>query len=178
MRSKDFTKTLRITAFVACLFCLAPLALGQTVTATGTTSLSATVSAEASLAVGDTPAFTPGSTSFGNFTGSTTLTYKIRTTKTGGSGSITALVTGDFGAGPSAPSVAGGALKFTCTSDLGTPCSGSPTASTSTATEVVHFDANTHGNDKHATVYWVLLNDPQYETGRYSATVTFTISAN
>src|SRR5258706_12399439 len=77
------------------------------------------VSATTSLSKG-------GDTTFGNYGGTTSYTYKIRTTETGGTGSITVLVT-SFGA--SGPAVAD--LSFTCTApSSGTPCSSSTAAST------------------------------------------------
>src|SRR5580658_3050355 len=100
---------------------------------TGTTSVTVTVAAEASLQVNTaTTSLANVGTIFNAYTGTTSLTYKIRTTKTGGSGAITLEVTTDFApaGGPSVvtPPTAGDALTYTCTvSAPGTACAGSLT---------------------------------------------------
>jgi hypothetical protein len=103
----------------------------------------------------------------------------------GGVGSVTLQITTDFSpaGGPSvaAPPDPADTLGYTCTvAAPGNPCGGSQTASTTAATGVATFGANarsvaagTGGN----SVAWTLTNDPQYETGSYSAVATFTISA-
>ena len=94
---------------------------------TGTTTVSVTVGAEASLQVNTaTTTLTNVGTIFNAYTGSTSLTYKMRTTKVGGSGTITLQVTSDFSPanGPSVatPPTAGDALSYTCTAAApGTP---------------------------------------------------------
>jgi hypothetical protein len=57
---------------------------------TGTTTVSVTVANEAAIRI-DTPAtsLTNGGTIFNNFTGTTNFTYKLRTSKTTGAGTIT-----------------------------------------------------------------------------------------
>jgi hypothetical protein len=160
-------------------------AYSQTFNTTGTTSVSVTVAAEASIAVTTaTTSLTNTGTIFNDYTGTTNLDYKIRTTKTGGTGTITLKVTADF-AGSGGPSVgtppsSGDALTYTCTvSSPGTACTGPLTSSTSASTNVATFGADAHsvkaGNT--GSVAWTLTNDPVYQTGTYSATVTFTISA-
>src|SRR6202035_5928807 len=73
--------------------------------ATGTTTVSVAIAAEASLTINTaTSTLSTSGTTFSNpFTGTTSLTYKIRTTKVGGAGTITLKVTTDFGTvgGPS-----------------------------------------------------------------------------
>ena len=125
-----------------------------------------------------------GTTFNSNYTGTTSLTYKVRTTKVGGSGAITLKVTTDFGpaGGPSVatPPTAGDTLAYTCTlTSPGTACSGSQTASTAAGTPVGTFgaDAKSASAGNGGTVAWTLTNDPQYSTGTYTAIVTFTISA-
>src|SRR6266404_3615006 len=152
---------------------------------TGTTTVSVTVGAEASLQVNTaTTTLTNVGTIFNAYTGSTSLTYKMRTTKVGGSGTITLQVTSDFSPanGPSVatPPTAGDALSYTCTvAAPGTACVGSVTSSTASSTSVATIGANSHsanaGNS--SSVAWSLTDDPAYETGSYNATVTFTISA-
>jgi len=152
---------------------------------TGTTTLSLTVAAEASLRI-DTATTTLGNigTIFADYTGTTNYTYKIRTGKASGSGAITLKVTSDFGpaGGPSVgtPPSTGDALTYTCSiTSPGTACTGSLTASTGSSTSVSTFgaDAKSAVGGNTGSVGWNLTNDPQYSTGAYTAVVTFTISA-
>lgn len=153
--------------------------------ATGTTNLSVTVGPEAGLQVTtSTTTLTAAGTVFNPYSGTTNLSYKIRTTQSSGSGSVTLKVTSDFSAagGPSVttPPSAGDALTYTCTvAAPGTGCSGSITASTSAATNVATFGAGASSSNagNAASTTWSLTNDPVYKTGSYSATVTYTISA-
>ena len=174
-----------ILAALAVLALTGLLANAQTFGPTGTTTLTLTVGAEASIRV-DTAstALTTVGAVFNNYTGTTNFTYKIRTTKTTGSGTITLQVTADFSpvSGPSVatPPTAGDALAYTCTLTApGTGCAGSVTSSTTAATSVATFGAGARsaaaGNT--GSVGWTLTNDPQYQTGAYTATVTYTISA-
>jgi hypothetical protein len=153
---------------------------------TGTTAVNVTVGAEAAIQVTTANSnLTSVGTTFANYTGSTNFSYKIRTTKVGGTGAITAQVTTDFSpaGGPSvaSPPTAGDTLGYTCTvAGAGTGCAGSITASTGSATSVATFGTDAHsaaagtaGN----SVAWTLVNDPVYQTGSYSATVTFTVSS-
>jgi hypothetical protein len=152
---------------------------------TGTTTLSVTVSAEAALQVTtSTTTLAATGTIFNPYTGTTNLTYKIRTTQSTGTGTLTLKVTSDFSPanGPSVatPPSAGDALTYTCTvAAPGTGCSGSLTASTTASTSVATFGAGASsanaGNS--ASTAWSLTNDPVYKTGSYSGTVTYTISA-
>lgn len=114
-----------------------------------------------------TPA-TTGNTFAADFTGSTNFTYKIRTTKTTGTGTITLRVTTDF-AGTGGPSVAtppsaGDTLTYTSTvSTPGTAATGSQTPSPAASTSVGTFGAGANsakaGNT--ASVAWDLTNDPE-----------------
>ena len=152
---------------------------------TGTTSVSVTVAAEASIQVNTaTTTLTNVGTIFAAYTGTTSLTYKMRTTKVGGSGTITLQVTSDFSPanGPSVttPPTAGDALAYTCTvAAPGTACVGSVNSSTAAATSVATFgtDAHSAAAGNAGSVAWTLSDDPTYKTGAYSATVTFTVSA-
>ena len=162
------------------------LAVAGIVRAQNTTTLSVVVPAEAALTVttGTTSLATTG-TNFGTpYTGTTNFNYEIRTTKSSGSGSITAKVTADFGGagGPSVgtPPSPGDALSYTCTVTApGASCTGSQTASTTASTSVATFGsgANSARGGNGGSVAWSLTDDPLYATGSYSATVTFTISA-
>jgi len=152
---------------------------------TGTTSVQVTVANEAAIQIDTATTNLTTAGIFNDFTGSTNFTYKIRTSKVGGTGSVTLQVTSDFSpaGGPSVatPPSAGDTLAYACTAAApATACSGSQTASTSAATPVATFGANAHslkaGTGGNA-VDWVLTNDPLYETGSYASTVTFTISS-
>ena len=149
------------------------------------TTLSVTVATEASMTVTtSTTTFTEsgGVNTFGNFTATTNFTYRMRTTKVGGTGKITVQITSDFAAG--GPSVAsppaGDTVTFTCTAATGTACSTS-NASTTTPGNVVTFGADGHSTQGASpdagTVTWTIPNDPIYKTGSYTATATFTISS-
>ena len=165
---------------------LQPSARAQSFGPSGTTTLSVAVGPEASISISTaTSALATTGNMFNNaFTGATTFTYKIRSSKTGGTGSIGVEVTSDFspGAGPSVanPPSAGDALSYTCAvSNPATACTGSQTASTTAVTPVATFGADAHSAQSGNTgsVNWSLTDDPKYGTGTYTATVTFTISA-
>ena len=161
------------------------LAYAQLGGSTGTTTMSVAVAAEAGLTVNtSTTTLSSTGTNFSSYTGTTSLTYYIRSTPTTGSGSIVLKVTTDFAptGGPSVgtPPTGTDALTYNCTvSSPGTACSGSQTSSASATTSVGTFGADAHstfaGNS--ASVAWTLTNDPLYKVGTYTATVTFTISA-
>jgi hypothetical protein len=167
------------------LLLTASLAHAQLGTTTGTTTVSVAVAAEAALtAITGTSTLASTGTNFSTYTGTTNLTYFIRTTPSTGSGSIVLKVTTDFAptGGPSVgtPPTTGDALTYNCTvSTPGTACTGPLTAKTSATTSVATFAADAHstfaGNS--ASVSWSLTNDPLYKVGTYTATVTFTISA-
>jgi hypothetical protein len=162
-----------------------PAAHCQTFGSSGNTNLNVTVAAEASLYVStENTALTSTGTLFADYTGTTNFLYKIRTSKTGGTGNIQLRVTTDFSpsGGPSVanPPTAGDTLSYSCTvSSPGTPCSGTQVASTSSSTPVATFGANARSDraGNSGSVAWTLTNDPAYETGSYSAVVTFTVSA-
>ena len=81
----------RYAIVIGCVLpALAGMARAQTFNTTGTTSLQLNVAAEAALSIDTgTTNLTAAPGIFANpFTGSTSLTYKIRTTKVGGTGSI------------------------------------------------------------------------------------------
>jgi len=180
-----------LTLVAASLLLTASLAHAQLGSSTGVTTVNVTVSAEAALtAVTASTNLTSTGTNFSNYTGSTSLTYFIRTKASGGTGSIVLQVTTDFPCASGGPCVAtpptsGDALSYTCTvanpgnNGTATPCTGSQTASTTAQTSVATFGADARslfaGNS--ASVSWTLSNDPKYKTGSYTATVTFTISA-
>jgi hypothetical protein len=157
---------------------------------TATASLTVSVGTEAAISVTASPALT-SSTTFGDYTSTTQLNYKVRTGAIATTAGITVEITQDFSTGganggPSvaSPPTSGDLLTYSCTAvappaGTATPCTGSVTASTSAATSVVAFGVNTQslkvGNG--ATTSWDLINDPNYKAGSYTAIATYTISA-
>jgi hypothetical protein len=172
----------RALPFVSLTLLLPAAAFSQS---SATTTLAVSVAAEATLSVSNSSTSLTTSSIFGNYTGATNLTWKIRTSAGNGTGSITAKVTTDFN-GINGPSVAnsaatGDTLSYTCAADSpATACSGAQTASTTAATSVASFGAaaSSKKGGSSATVNWSLVDDPAYAPGSYAATVTFTISAS
>ncbi|MGD1103192.1 MAG: hypothetical protein ABSA59_14145 [Terriglobia bacterium] len=179
---KKLLKTLPLLALIL----LFTASVGHAQSATGTTSVTVNVAAEAALTVASPTALTAIGSVFNNYTGSTLVTYFIRTKQSTGSGTISLQVTTDFSpaGGPSVgtPPTAGDALKYTCSGAApATPCTGSQPASTGSSSPVASFGADAHTTTtagSTVTTSWTLTNDPVYKTGAYSATVTFTISAS
>ena len=168
--------------------CLLGLALGIPAgggTGTARQLLDAAVHPAGSITVPPTAALVSSAAQFQPYAGSITLNYRARTSA-GGGGSITFGVTSDFSPA-GGPSVAAGKLTYTCSgATLGTPCSGSQTASTAFETPVVSLPAGacTGGggacskqNPNSVILNFELANDPAYATGLYSAKITFVISA-
>jgi hypothetical protein len=155
------------------------LAASTALAATTTGTLSVTVGPEMSVSVTATTTLTEGGAPFTPYTGTTTVTYSARTTKTGGDGNITLEVTTDFGATPKAPSAAANNLTYTCTgAGPGTPCATAQTASTTATTPVLStIGADGHANAATVALAWSLANNVAYQTGTYTATVTYTYSA-
>lgn len=185
MRNRLF----RSSAVAAAVFVAAATQGYGQFAATGTSTVSVAVAPESAISV--TTATTSlteasGAGVFGApYTGTTNFSYKVRSTKVGGGGTITVKLTADFGVG--GPSVttpaAGDALTYTCTAAVSAAaCAGPVTASTAASTTVATFATDAHstpgaGSADAGTVVWKLPNDPLYKTGTYTATATFTISA-
>jgi hypothetical protein len=171
-------------AAVTCSLLLVSTASAQ-FAKTGTTNISVGVAAEAAISVTSATTLSTTGTIFNDYTGTTSFQYKVRTTKTGGSGSVTMKVTTDFSTGGTAPSVAnpptsGDTLSFTSAlTGVGSGVGTATPVTTTTDTTMATFGTNarsTKAGDS-GTVSWTLTNDPLYETGSYSAVVTFTIAA-
>jgi hypothetical protein len=171
---------------------LAPIRL-QATTLTTTQTLSAVISPLGNLfSFPNSVTLAKTGTAFNNFTGSLTIDYRERTTQSTGGGTITVEATADFtpANGPSihTPPSTGDALTYTCSgATLGTNCSGTQTVNTTAATNVVTFSASectggggscSSASPNTVTVNFTLTDDPKYDTGSYSATLTFTISAS
>src|SRR5260370_15679878 len=102
----------------------------------------------------------------------------VRTLTSGGSGSVTALVTTAF-SGAGAPTTAD--LSHVASNvGVGTANSTSTTASASTATNILTFGVDAHSSDSgdSGTIGWTLADRPTYKTGTYTTVVTLTISAS
>lgn len=170
----------KLLPLVAAILLATSTTFAQTGTGTATGSLQLTVQAEAKLAITSadpTPLTIPAGSNFSNFTGQTTLTYSIRTTKTGGTGTVTFKISSDFS--PSGGPGVAADLTYGCGSwPTGTGCTGSTNAiALGTAETVATFSADVHQSNATGNVGWTLLNDPAYATGPYSVSVTYTISA-
>ena len=163
------TKRNLLIAIATAGLAMAPAAFADTST------LGVTIAPEATFtAVSAATSLTKGDTTFGAFGGTTNFTFKIRTTVSGGTGSITVQVT-TFGAG--GPAIAD--LAYTCTSASGTACASSTGASVGSATSVVSFGADAHSADAGdaGSTVWSLADRTGIQTGSYSSTATYTISA-
>jgi len=150
---------------------------------TGTSTLSLNIPAEASITITTPTTNLTAASAFAPYTGTTGFSFSIRTSASGGTGSIQLKITSDFtpSGGPSVgtPPTAGDLLTYGCNASTGTACSGSQTASSTVSTPVVVFGADAHSPTAGAsgTVSWSLTNDTIYKSGSYNATATFTISA-
>jgi hypothetical protein len=159
----------------AAALALAPASFGDDAT------LGVTVGPEASFVSHDaTTTLSKIDTTFGAISGTTHFTYKIRTSQTTGTGSVTVLVTA-FTAGTGGATVPlVSDLAYTCTaSSPGTACSSSTAASTTVASPVVTFLADAHSAEAGdaATAIWSLVDKVAVQTGTYSSVATFTVSA-
>ena len=154
-------------------------------TGTATETLSATLTPVGALSAPATATLSKSLTSFQPFTATVPVNYQVRTTPTG-SGAITLQVASDFSP-TGGPTAASGALSYVCSgANLGTACSGTQTASTTTSTPVLTVPASacTGGggscssqNPNSMSLTFTLIDSPVYPTGTYSANITFTISA-
>lgn len=178
-------KKILITVFLLAFAALpATRAYAQYGTSSGTTTISVTIGSLAGLTITNSSTPLTLNSASNSYTGTTNLTYYVRTSTVGGHAAIDLEVTSDFspGGGPSvaSPPSATDKLKYTCTAAApGTPCAGTANASTTALNTVATFGTNAHttSSGSTASVSWSLANDPQYQTGTYVATVTFTISA-
>jgi hypothetical protein len=155
-------------------------------TGTATETLSATLTPVGALSTPGTATLSTSSNTFKPFTASVPINYQVRTTPTGSGGTITLKVASDF-TPTGGPTAASGALTYVCSgANLGTACSGTQTASTTTSTPVLTapVSACTGGggscssqNPNSMSLTFTLVDNPVYPTGTYSASITFTISA-
>jgi hypothetical protein len=161
-------------------------ALLSAATSTATQTLSAQINAISKLSVPASLTVTHAGTTFVAYTGNLTVSYRARTTASTGSGSLTVKATADFSP-TGGPSIASGQLTYTCSSvTLGSACSGTQTASTTSQTNIVTVGASACAggggscssvNPNTVQTSFALVNNPTIKTGSYSATLTFTASA-
>ncbi|MGI9074173.1 MAG: hypothetical protein ACR2JB_23315 [Bryobacteraceae bacterium] len=155
-------------------------------TGTATQTLSAQINAISKLSVPASLTVANAGTTFVAYAGNLAVSYRARTTASTGSGSLTLKATADFSPA-GGPSIASGQLTYTCSSaTLGTACSGTQTASTTSQTNVVTLGASacTGGGGSCSSVdpntvqtSFTLTNTTALKTGSYSVTLTFTGSA-
>jgi hypothetical protein len=169
--------------FSAALFGIACAPLAHSATATVTQTLNAQLSAAVDITLPASLTLTNTGTVFNNYTGSMTVQYRVRTTTTGTGGTLTVQATANFAAG--GPSVASNTLTYTCSgATLGTACSGTRTVSLTAATNVLTVPTGIctgaacgNASPNMLSTSFTLVDDPAYQTGSYSATLTFTVSA-
>lgn len=170
---------------VTLILVLSTLPAGGGTGGTANQTLTATVEKAAVLmAPGSAIMTQPVNTAFQPFHTSLAVSYEARTSTSGGQ--ITLKVIGDF-TPAGGPTVSGGGLTYTCASaTLGSPCTGTQTASTTAQTPVLTLPASActggggpcSGPDPNTVnLTFTLTDDPGYSTGSYSANVMFTISA-
>jgi hypothetical protein len=154
-------------------------------TASGTQTLNVSVGAIGKLsAVQSSVSLTHAGSVFANFTGAVTLQYKVRTTLSTGSSSLTAKAASEF-TPATGPQIANSDLTYTCSgATLGAACSGTQTVSTSSQTNIVTVGSGActgtgcAGADPNSvTVNVNLIDSPVFKTGSYSTSLTFSISA-
>jgi hypothetical protein len=173
----------KLLVLVSVMMLAASLSFAQG-TGSENVTLNLTVAPEATITLGTTAGF-GSSTTFSAYTTNTPYTYSIRTTKTGGSGSITVAFGGTDWSGTGGPKIvspptASDYLSFTSTATApATAATGSTNiVSTSASYTVATFGTNALGAGITGNqVNWSLVNDPLYAQGSYSITATFTISA-
>ncbi len=153
--------------------------------ATANPQLQVTVGPEASITLGGTGspyAFTQTGTVFNNYTLNLPFTYKIRTKKVGGSGSLTASFAADFAGAASGvgPKMATDLTYSSSTGLSGVTAQSNKATSVGASLPVFTFITNQHSADggTAGSIDWVLLNKPSFETDVYSTTVVLTISAS
>lgn len=177
-------------ALVLCWVLILSASLFGQGTVTDTThSVSVTTSAAGKLhVVQATATLIRGAALFSAYTTTLTLQYYARTLS---GGQITVKANSDFaacGSPATAPSVACNVVQYSCGSaSFGTACVSTQTLSTSTSTTVLTLPNSsgcTNGgspcgaaNPYSLPLTFTVSNDPNYQTGTYTATVQFTISA-
>jgi len=169
-------------ASLGLILSFAPAVLGNSVS--GTQTLSANLGAIAKLAVVQSSVSLLNSGGiFGNFTGSVTVQYKVRTTPSGSS-TMVVQAASDFSPA-NGPSLANSDLTYICSgATLGSACSGSQTVSATSTTNVVTVGSGActgsgcaGSSPDSVTVSLTLVDSPTFRTGSYSTHLMFSMSA-
>jgi len=180
----EFAELLRILGRGVLVAFLTPAIVNSDVRST-TQTLSASLYPLGKVTVSPALALTRSGQPFSAYSGTLPVNYVVRTTS-GGGGSVTLQATSEFS--PSGgPSVAAGALTYTCSgATLGTACSGAQTVSTAAQTPVLTLPAGactggggycSSADSNSVSVHFVMPNNPSWKTGTYAVSVTITISA-
>jgi len=150
-----------------------------------TQTLSARLLPAAKLAVPATVQLLASGAAFQPFSGTLTVSYRVRTSRAG-TGAITLQVTSDFSPA-GGPSAAAGSLTYACDpATLGTSCQDGQTAATALQSPVLSLPpaACTGGGGPCSTadpgsirLNFKLDNTSAAATGTYAAQITFLISA-
>ncbi len=149
--------------------------------ATGTTQVSVTVAADASISVPATCTLTTAG-AFATYSGTCAASsYSVRTTKAGGTGSIVLSTAADWAGVNSGPTLAD-AFHFTNAGNAGGPgtLNAGPTQIAATATNynvITAMGANAHANNVAFTTSFTLANNPSWETGTYTINIVYTLSS-
>ena len=165
----------------ALLLSCAPLMFANSASTTQTMNLNLNPAGKVQV-VTSTVNLTHTGSIFNDFAGSESLNFKVRTTISTGSATLTAKASAEFSP-TTGPLVANGDLTYTCTGSNFTACSGPQTVSTTTAKTVVSAGAGVcvgtgcaAPDPSSVTVNMLLTDNPAYKTGSYSTTITFTFS--
>lgn len=175
------TKTrLMLGVALLSLFCMT--APGQSATATGNTVLSLNIPVRAELIVTEGTTPLTETVAFGDLTGTTNYSYRIRTSKTGGTGTITFSIAEFSPADGDGPKVAQLLYTTTAGSAASTTVTTAATPSTSGTNNVAGFGANakTTSAGQTGAVSWTLKQPsatPYPASQAYTSAVTFNMSA-
>lgn len=174
------TKATRI-AGLAVLLSLTAMSSAQTLTQ----SFTASVAALGKVSVPASVSLTQAGSTFLAFSGTTSVSYRVRTSSAGSS-TITLQATSDF-TPAGGPTAATGQLTYTCSSPtLGSACSGTQAVRTTSQTPVLNISGASctggggscsSADPNTLSITFGLPNSPSYQTGSYTAQITFTISA-
>lgn len=150
--------------------------------ANATTTVSITVAADAKISVCGATTTLSTAGAFADYLGSCVVTYSLRTTKVGGSGSITLAATTNWaaGAGGAGPVIGTDAFSFTTTANTGpgTSNNGSINAVLANQNVITAIGANAHANNASFSSNFDLVNSPTWETDTYTVPIRYTITSN
>jgi hypothetical protein len=154
----------------------------QAATATSTTTVSITVAADAKISVCGATTTLSTAGAFADYLGNCLITYSIRTTKVGGSGSIVLEATTNWvaGGGGSGPVIPADSFTFTTSGNTGpgTSNNGSINAVLAQQNVITAIGANAHANNASFTSSFDLVNNPSWETDTYTVPIRYTLTSN